>query len=68
MSDTEKIVYGECKAGGPLADATCLFYIQEVLDADQAPTDAVLHIRGLLDARAAGRAQRMEELNVEVEE
>ena len=68
MSDYEDIVYGECKAGDRLADATCLFYVQEVLDADLAPTDAVLHIRGLLDARAAGRAQRMEELNVEGEE
>lgn len=66
MSDFEDIVYGECKAGDRLADATCLFYIQEVLDEALNPAQAVRQIRGLLDARAAGRAQRMEDLNVEV--
>lgn len=68
MSDFEDIVYGECKAGDRLADATCLFYIQEVLDEALNPAQAVRQIRGLLDARAAGRAQRMEDLNVEVGE
>lgn len=66
MSDFEDIVYGECKAGDRLADATCLFYIQEVLDEALNPAQAVRQIRGLLDARASGRAQRMEDLNVEV--
>ena len=68
MSDYEDIVYGECKAGDRLADATCLFYVQEVLDEALNPAQAVRQIRGLLDARAAGRAQRMEDLNVEVGE
>ena len=68
MSDYEDIIYGECKAGDRLADATCLFYIQEVLDEALNPAQAVRQIRGLLDARAAGRAQRMEDLNVEVGE
>lgn len=68
MSDYEDIVYGECKAGDRLADATCLFYIQSVIDEALNPAQAVRQIRGLLDARAAGRAQRMEDLNVEVGE
>lgn len=68
MSDFEDIVYGERKAGDRLADATCLFYIQEVLDEALNPAQAVRQIRGLLNARAAGRAQRMEDLNVEVGE
>lgn len=66
MSDFEDIVYGECRAGDRLADATCLFYIRKVLDEALNPAQAVRQIRGLLDARAAGRAQRMEDLNVEV--
>lgn len=66
MSDFETIVYGECKIGDPLADTTCLFYIQEVLDEALNPAQAVRQIRGLLDARAAGRAQRMAALDLEV--
>ena len=49
-----------------LADTTCLNYIGEVLETVQDAEEAVLQICGLLDARAAGRAQRMEDLNVEV--
>lgn len=66
MSDYEDIVYGECRAGDRLADATCLHYIGEVLDAATDPAEAVVQIRGLLDARAAGRARRMAALDLEV--
>lgn len=68
MSDFEDIVYGECRAGDRLADTTCLHYIGEVLETVQDDEEAVRQICGLLDARAAGRAQRMEDLNVEVGE
>ena len=68
MSDYEDIVYGECRTGDRLADTTCLHYIGEVLETVQDAEEAVLQIRGLLDARAAGPAKRMEALNVDVGE
>lgn len=66
MPDYEDIVYRANRNGDPAADSDCLAYILAVLDSVPDPTEELLQIRGLLDARASGRAQRMEDLNVEV--
>lgn len=68
MTDGEKIVYIESLRGMGMADDTCLFYIQGVLDSASTPSEAVRNIRGLLDARAEGRTKRMADFDVEVGE
>ena len=68
MTDGEKVVYIESLRGMKMADDTCLFYIQEVLDSAPTPSEAVRKVRGLLNARAEGREKRMADFDVEVGE